>query len=88
MVKLGVRDLRISYGGEPILEDVSFDIQEHEIFGIIGPANAGKTSFLKAVNRMDIYRRQNGKFVTRNLFFLFFSKNPPKTPNFCHFQLL
>ncbi len=55
MVKLGVKDLRISYGGEAVLEDVNFDIQEHEIFGIIGPANAGKTSFLKAVNRMDMF---------------------------------
>jgi phosphate transport system ATP-binding protein len=55
MVKLGVKDLRISYGGEAVLEDVNFDIQEHEIFGIIGPANAGKTSFLKAINRMDIF---------------------------------
>ncbi|MBE2258176.1 MAG: ATP-binding cassette domain-containing protein, partial [Rhodobacteraceae bacterium] len=26
-----------------------------EIFGIIGPANAGKTSFLKAINRMDVF---------------------------------
>ncbi|MEZ4468926.1 MAG: ATP-binding cassette domain-containing protein [bacterium] len=25
----------------------------HEIFGIIGPANSGKTSFLKVLNRMD-----------------------------------
>jgi phosphate transport system ATP-binding protein len=55
MVKLSVKDLRISYGGESVLEDVNFDIQEHEIFGIIGPANAGKTSFLKAINRMDMF---------------------------------
>ena len=54
-VKLGVRDLRIGYSGKTVLEDVSFDIHEHEIFGIIGPANAGKTSFLKAVNRMDLF---------------------------------
>jgi phosphate transport system ATP-binding protein len=55
MVKLSVKDLSIHYGGETALEDVSFDIHEHEIFGIIGPANAGKTSFLKAVNRMDMF---------------------------------
>jgi phosphate transport system ATP-binding protein len=55
MVKLSVKDLSIRYGGETALEDVSFDIREHEIFGIIGPANAGKTSFLKAVNRMDMF---------------------------------
>ncbi len=51
--KISVRDLAISYSGTTILSDVNLDIHEHEIFGIIGPANAGKTSFLKAVNRMD-----------------------------------
>ena len=55
MVKLGVKDLAIRYGKETVLEGVNFDVQEHEIFGIIGPANAGKTSFLKAVNRMDLF---------------------------------
>ena len=54
-IKLGVHDLSIHYGNEVALKDVSFDIREHEIFGIIGPANAGKTSFLKAVNRMDMF---------------------------------
>jgi phosphate transport system ATP-binding protein len=55
MVKLGVKDLAIRYGQDTALEGVSFDVQENEIFGIIGPANAGKTSFLKAVNRMDVF---------------------------------
>jgi len=55
MVKLGVSDLHIRYSGETALEGVTFDIHEHEIFGIIGPASAGKTSFLKAVNRMDMF---------------------------------
>jgi phosphate transport system ATP-binding protein len=51
--KLEVRNLTIRYGSAVALRDVSLSIREHEIFGIIGPANAGKTSFLKAVNRMD-----------------------------------
>jgi len=54
-VKLGVSDLHIRYNGVTALQDVNFDIHEHEIFGIIGPANAGKTSFLKAINRMDMF---------------------------------
>jgi phosphate transport system ATP-binding protein len=54
-VKLGVKDLHISYNGVTAIKGVNFDIHEHEIFGIIGPANAGKTSFLKAVNRMDMF---------------------------------
>ncbi|MBT8068973.1 MAG: phosphate ABC transporter ATP-binding protein [Xanthomonadales bacterium] len=53
--KLHVDDLSIHYGSHAALEHVSLDIQENEIFGIIGPANAGKTSFLKAINRMDMF---------------------------------
>ncbi|MGB5177966.1 MAG: ATP-binding cassette domain-containing protein, partial [Gammaproteobacteria bacterium] len=54
-VKLEVRDLTIRYGSQSALANVSLDIREHEIFGIIGPANAGKTSFLKTLNRMDMF---------------------------------
>jgi phosphate transport system ATP-binding protein len=54
-VKLGVAGLRIRYGDQTALEGVTLDVYEHEIFGVIGPANAGKTSFLKAINRMDMF---------------------------------
>lgn len=54
-LKLDVRDLSIYYAGNPVLENVTLDVREHEIFGIIGPANAGKTSFLKTLNRMDMF---------------------------------
>ena len=54
-LKLDIRDLSIYYGDTPALENVSLDVREHEIFGIIGPANAGKTSFLKSLNRMDMF---------------------------------
>ncbi|MCQ1550234.1 MAG: phosphate ABC transporter ATP-binding protein [Candidatus Accumulibacter phosphatis] len=53
--KLEVSSLTIRYGSAVALRDVSLSIREHEIFGIIGPANAGKTSFLKAINRMDVF---------------------------------
>jgi len=51
-IKLDVRNVTISYAGAPALSNVTLDVKANEIFGIIGPANAGKTSFLKAVNRM------------------------------------
>ncbi len=54
-LKLDVRDLAISYGANTVLSGVNLRIWENEIFGIIGPANAGKTSFLKALNRMDLF---------------------------------
>ena len=53
--KLQVRDLKIAYGDKVALEKVSLEVHEHEIFGIIGPANSGKTSFLRALNRMDMF---------------------------------
>ena len=54
-VKLRIKDLAIAYGGMPALSGVNLEVRENEIFGIIGPANAGKTSFLKALNRMDMF---------------------------------
>ncbi len=53
--KVEVKNLSIAYGGVPALVGVNLEIQENEIFGIIGPANSGKTSFLKAINRMDVF---------------------------------
>ncbi|MDH5423284.1 MAG: ATP-binding cassette domain-containing protein, partial [Acidimicrobiia bacterium] len=50
-----VEDLSISYGAKTILSGASFEVYENEIFGIIGPANSGKTSFLRALNRMDMF---------------------------------
>ena len=50
---LSVKDVNIRYGKESALRNVSFDVLENEIFAIIGPANSGKTSFLRALNRMD-----------------------------------
>ncbi len=72
--KLEVRDLTIRYAGEPALSGVNLEVREHEIFGIIGPANSGKTSFLRALNRMDLFTpgmevageiRFNGRDVRR-----------------------
>ncbi|MFN9948763.1 MAG: phosphate ABC transporter ATP-binding protein [Planctomycetota bacterium] len=50
---LTVRGLSIRYGAKVALQDVDLDVRPNEIFGIIGPANAGKSSFLRALNRMD-----------------------------------
>lgn len=52
-VEVAVRDLSIQYGHKTVLSGVNLEIHEREIFGIIGPANSGKTSFLRVLNRMD-----------------------------------
>ena len=45
------QDVTISYGKKIALRDISLTIPEQTIFSIIGPANAGKTTFLKSINR-------------------------------------
>jgi len=51
--KVVVHDLCVAYEGVSALRNVNLQIHNHEIFGIIGPANSGKTSFLRVLNRMD-----------------------------------
>ncbi len=48
---VSVRDLRLSYGAKEVIHGISFDIRRNEIFGIIGPAQSGKTSLLRCLNR-------------------------------------
>ena len=57
-VKLEVRDVAIRYGSDRAISGITLDVKENEIFGIIGPANAGKTSFLKALNRMNDFNSE------------------------------
>jgi phosphate transport system ATP-binding protein len=51
--KISVDDLSVWFSGTNALKHLSFDIVEHEILSIIGPSNSGKTSFLRALNRLN-----------------------------------
>jgi len=46
-------DLTCYYGQVQALKAVNLEISRSEIFGIIGPANSGKTTFLRALNRLN-----------------------------------
>lgn len=49
--KIEVSELSVRYGNKLALNGVSFDVYENEILGIIGPAQSGKTTLLKVINR-------------------------------------
>ncbi len=51
MYILEVRNLKKSFGSIQAVKDISFSVQEGEIFTIIGPNGAGKTTTLEMIAR-------------------------------------
>jgi phosphate transport system ATP-binding protein len=49
--KIEVANLRLAYGSHEALKGVTFDVYQNEILAVIGPAQSGKTSLLRALNR-------------------------------------
>jgi phosphate transport system ATP-binding protein len=45
------------FGAQQVLRDIGLEVAAHEILGIIGPANSGKTTFLRALNRLNYLHR-------------------------------
>jgi len=53
MVKIKIQDLNIWFGAIHALKNLNIDIESNEILTIIGPANSGKTTFLRMLNRLN-----------------------------------
>ena len=49
-----IKNLAKRYGGVLAVDDVSFSIQEGEIFGIIGPNGAGKTTTVECISGLRV----------------------------------
>ncbi|MFD7050079.1 ABC transporter ATP-binding protein [Streptomyces mirabilis] len=54
MSVIEVTGLRKSYGGRPVVDGVSFAVEEGEIFGILGSNGAGKTTTVECVEGLRI----------------------------------
>jgi len=52
---VSVRNLKKSYGKVNALRDLSFDVEEGEIFGIIGPDGAGKTTLFRILTTLMLF---------------------------------
>jgi len=48
-----VTNFRHFFGEVATLKNITLDIRRKEIFGIIGPAGSGKSTFLRALNRLN-----------------------------------
>jgi len=51
--KFKIEELNIWFGPIYALKNVSMEIQSNEILSVIGPANSGKTTFLRMLNRLN-----------------------------------
>ena len=50
---LSIRDLNIWYGDKQILRDLTFEVQQRQVTAFIGPANCGKSTLIRCINRLN-----------------------------------
>lgn len=71
--KIKVENLSCYYNKKCVLESLIISVVQNEILSIIGPANSGKTTFLRTLNRindLDVTYSRKGKvyFMGDNIF--------------------
>ena len=64
MTFFAARGLGMSFGGNKVVDGVTFEIGEREIFSLIGPNGAGKTTIFNLISR--IYTPTEGSLVFRD----------------------
>ena len=52
-IKIDIQDLNVWFAANHALKNVNMQVYNHEILCAIGPANSGKTSFLRTINRLN-----------------------------------
>ncbi len=62
-----VQEISFWYNHEPVLRDISFDVEQGEFVSLIGPNGAGKTTLLKILNRLLIPQKGKVFIFNRNL---------------------
>lgn len=44
-------DVSVRYGSKKAVDELSFSVKKNTVFAVVGPANSGKTTMLKCINR-------------------------------------
>jgi branched-chain amino acid transport system ATP-binding protein len=64
MTFFAVNGLGMSFGGNKVVDGVSFEVREQEVFSLIGPNGAGKTTIFNLISR--IYDPTEGTLVFKD----------------------
>jgi phosphate transport system ATP-binding protein len=48
-----IKDVTVSYGGNPAVKNVAFDVFKNDVTALIGPSGCGKSTLLRCLNRMN-----------------------------------
>ncbi len=63
MIKIQAHNLSKNYGDVKALQNISFEVKEGEIFGLIGPDGAGKTSLIRILTTLLLPNGGEGKIL-------------------------
>ena len=58
---LEIQNVQKSFGGNPVLQGVSFSVEQGDVIAIIGPSGSGKTTLLRCLNFLE--RADGGSIV-------------------------
>ena len=58
---LEIKNLKKSYGGLTVIEDISLSVAEGEVVSIIGPSGSGKSTLLRCATMLE---KMNGGELT------------------------
>ncbi|MDF2607029.1 MAG: transporter related protein [Bacillales bacterium] len=50
---LKITNLEKSYGNKKVISDINLEVKKSEVFGLLGPSGAGKTTLVKCVSGID-----------------------------------
>ena len=64
-----IKNLEKSFGKEKVLNSISLDIQDGDVFGLVGRSGAGKSTLLRCINALETFDsgvlRVNGSEVNK-----------------------
>ena len=63
---LSIHNLNVWYGDNQILKSLSFEVQPRQVTALIGPANCGKSTLVRCINRLNDFTpnfRFNGEIL-------------------------